>query len=152
MAHARAARLDVECVAQELRRVPRAPARKMLDLLPAGDAGSDHFRVAGRRLHRGGEAPAAQRHRDVVVLLLEAEGAGHATAAGIGLAHLVARPAEGGHRRRGADHRLLMAMTMEERTTRPCLEAKLEPPSPLAQQELLEKEALARHVSRRVGA
>src|SRR5262249_39070500 len=103
-----ATRLDVEGVAQELRRGPRAPGPEMLDVLTAGDAGGDHSRVSGRRLHRGGEAPATQRHRDVVVLLLEAEGARHAAAAGIDFAHLVARPAEGGHRWRGADHGLLV--------------------------------------------
>src|SRR5262252_3841449 len=52
---ARAARLDVECVAQELRRVPRAPAREVLDLLATGDARSDDLRVGGRRLHGGRE-------------------------------------------------------------------------------------------------
>src|SRR5262249_61021065 len=50
--------LDVECVAQELRRVPRAPAREVLDLLATGDARSDDLRVGGRPPPRGRGAPA----------------------------------------------------------------------------------------------
>src|SRR5262249_60693664 len=104
------------------------------------------------RRPRGAGGPATEGPRLVEVLLREAEGPRQAAAAGIDLAHLVARPAEGGHRRRGADHGLLVAVAVEERTTRPGLEAELEPTGSLAQQELLEEEAPARHVLRGLGA
>src|SRR5258705_10296001 len=131
----------IEGIAQELRRMPRAPAREMLDLLAARDAGRDHLRVRRRGLDSGGEAPAPQRHRDVVVLLLEAEGARHAAAAGVHLAHLVARPGEGGHRGGRAHHGLLVAVPVEEGAPRARLEAELEAPGALAQEKFLEEEA-----------
>src|SRR5437773_11260885 len=113
--------------------MPRAPSGQVLDLLAAGDARSDDLRVGGRGLDGRGEAPVAQRHRDVVVLLLEAEGARHAATAGVHLADLVARPYERRHRRRRADHRLLMAVAVEQRPARAGPESKLESAGALAQ-------------------
>src|SRR4029453_18134012 len=131
----------VEGIAQELGGMPRAPTREMLDLLTARYAGRDHLRIRRRGLHGGGEAPASQRHRDVVVLLLEAEGARHAAAAGVHLVHLVARPGQGGHRGRRADHGLLVAVAVEQGAAWARLEAELESPGSLAQEKLLEEEA-----------
>src|SRR6266536_685863 len=122
----------------------RAPAREMLDLLAARDTGRDDFRIGGRGLDGRREAPAAQRHREVVVLFLEAERSRHAAAARVHLAHLVACPGERGHRGRRANHGLLVAVPVEQGTPRPRLEAELETTGPLPQEELLEEEARAR--------
>ena len=41
--------------------MPRLPAGKMLDLLAAGDAGSNDLRIGGRGLDGGRQSPAAER-------------------------------------------------------------------------------------------
>src|ERR1700730_17975814 len=120
--------------------MPGAPSGQVLDLLAAGDSRSDDRRVGGRGLYGRGQAPVAQRHRDVVVLLLEAEGARHAATAGAYLADLVSRPRERRHRRRRADERLLVAVAVEERAPRPRLESQLESAGPLTQQEFLQQQ------------
>src|SRR5258708_23360144 len=86
-----------------------ATAGEVLDLLAAGDAGRHDERVRVRRLHRGNEAAVAERDGQVVVLALEAERAGHATAPGVDLADVVARPLEHAHRPPRADPGLLVA-------------------------------------------
>src|SRR5713226_10434469 len=103
----------------------------MLDLLAARDAGGDDLGARRGGGHGRRETPAAEGDRDVVVLLLEAEGPRHPTAAGIHLADFVARPLEGGHRGRRADRRLLMAVTVEERRSRSGLEGEGQASRPL---------------------
>src|SRR4029450_3579202 len=61
-----------EGLAQDLRRVLGPATGQVLNLLTAGDAGSDDLRLGRRGLHGRGQAPIAERDRDVVVLLLEA--------------------------------------------------------------------------------
>ena len=106
-----------------------------------------------RRLHGRRQPPVAERDRDVVVLALEAERAGHAAAAGVDLAHLVARPRQRVHRRRGAHDGLLVAVAVQQRLARRAWTSdSVSPRSRLAQQELLEQRALLGHRARLVGA
>src|SRR5258705_7009700 len=142
-----------ERFAQDLGGVLGLPARQVLDLLAAGDAGRHDLGLGGRRLHRGREPSVAQRHRDVVVLALEAEGARHAAAARIHLRHLVAGPPQGGHRGRGADHGLLVAVAVEQRLARVAVdEGQREAPRALAQQEFFQEKRGGRDAARLVGA
>src|SRR5436309_1071975 len=92
-----------------------AAAREMLDLLTAGDTGGDDLRLRGGGLHRGREPTIAERDRDVVVLALEAERAGHAAAARVDFLDLESRPAKRRDRGRRADERLLVAVPVEQR-------------------------------------
>src|SRR5262249_3459171 len=69
-----------------------APAGEMLDLLAARNTGRDDERVGMRRLHRGSQPAVAEGNGDVVVLTFEAEGPGHAAAAGIDFADVIAGP------------------------------------------------------------
>ena len=125
----------------------------MLDLLAAGDAGRHDERVRVRRFHRGGEPAVAERDGQVIVLALEAERAGHATASGIDLADVVARPLQHGHRRRRADHGLLVAVAVQQHLAPVAVgEAQGQPALALAQEELLEEQALLGHRARVVGA
>src|SRR5438552_5822459 len=68
------------------------PRGEVLDLLAARDAGGDDRRGGVRRLDSGGETAIAERDGEVVVLALEPERAGHAAAAGIDLADVIAGP------------------------------------------------------------
>src|SRR5713226_6812629 len=94
----------------------------------------------------------AEGDRDVVVLLLEAEGARHAAAAGIHLADLVPRPRERGHGGRRAHERLLVAMAVEERGSRPTIEGKRQATRALAQKKFFEEKARSRHLPGLLGA
>src|SRR5438046_1291206 len=89
------------------------------DLLAAGGAGGDEEHVRGCLADRGEERLLADFHGDLVVLRLEAEGAGHAAAAGQDLADLQARDeaqgVEGGTR---AEQRLLVTVAMEQGAAR----------------------------------
>src|SRR5437870_8871773 len=124
----------------------------MLDLLAARHPGGDDLGAGGRGGHGGRETPASEGDRDVVVLLLEAEGARHPAAAGIHLADLVPRPLERGHGGRRAHERLLVAMAVEERRSRPALEGKRETPRALAEEELFQEKAGPGHLPRLLGA
>src|SRR5262249_47363800 len=99
---------------QYFRRMLGFSPRGMVDLLTAGDAGSDDLDVRISGADSRGETALGDGERDVVVLLLEAEGARHAAAARIDFRHLVARPLEHFDRRRGADERFLMTMAVEQ--------------------------------------
>src|SRR6185369_18063481 len=70
---------------QDLCEVQRLAVRALLDLLPAAEAVGDDERVARRRAHRRQQHPLADAHRDLVVVAIEAERAGHAAAAGVEL-------------------------------------------------------------------
>ncbi len=89
-----------ESVGEVLDGVSGPPPGEVADLLAAGDAGN---RDCGRRatpLRRPGRVVGAHGPRDLVVLGLEAEGAGHAAAAAFDQRDLVARhEAQGGQRR-----------------------------------------------------
>src|SRR5262245_8498571 len=80
-------------VPEHFRRVSGPATGQMLDLLATGHPGGDDLGVRGRGFHRWRQSPVAQPNRDVIVLLLEAEGSGHAAAPGIDLTHLEAGPA-----------------------------------------------------------
>src|SRR5262249_61713476 len=84
---------------QDLRGVLGAAAGEMRDLLPARDARRDDLGLGRSRADGGGEPAIAEGHRDIVVLLLEAEGAGHPATPRVDLADLEARPPERFHRR-----------------------------------------------------
>src|SRR5262245_18135500 len=129
-----------------------APARQVLDLLAAGDAGRDDLGLGGRGLHRGRQPAIAERDGDVVVLALEAERSGHAAAAGVDLLDLEARPAKRRNRGRRADERLLVAMAVEQRLLALGAECQGQAAAALADQELLEQERLLRDRPGVVGA
>ena len=102
---------------------------------------------AAAALTAGARRRFAERDRDVVVLALEAERARHAAAARVHLAHLVARPTSA-RPPSGA------VPTIAFWWQWPCssaagrgagLRAQRQPARPLAQQELLEEQALPRH-------
>src|SRR5882672_6804498 len=124
----------------------------MLDLLAAGDAGRDDLGVGGGGLHRGRQPQIAERDRDVVVLALEAERAGHAAAARVDLLDLESGPAKRRDRRRGPDERLLVTMPVEERLPALGAERERQPAAALADQEFLEQEGVARHYPGVLGA
>src|SRR5712692_9032073 len=111
--------------------------RQVVDLLAARHAGRDDVRVGGRRLDGGREPPIAEPGGDLVVLALEPERPGHAAAAGVDFGHVEAGPLERGDRRRRTDHRLLMAVAVEERLAAVTGEGQREPAGPLAHEELL---------------
>src|SRR5438309_6079971 len=128
-----------------------AAAREMLDLLTAGDTGGDDLRLRGGGLHRGREPTIAERDRDVVVLALEAERAGHAAAARVDFLDLESRPAKRRDRGRGADERLLVAVPVEQCLAPLGAEGQSQPAAALTDQELLEQERLLRHRSSVIG-
>ncbi len=105
-----------------------------------------------RGLHRGGEAPVAERHRDVVVLALEAERARHPAAAGVHLADLVARPASTATVGAVPTIAFWWQWPWSSARRAPGFHASVEAARALAQEELLEEEARARHRARGVGA
>src|SRR5262245_57768709 len=119
-------------------------AREMLDLLPARNARGHDLRLLRGRLDRRREPTVPERHRDVVVLALEAERAGHAAAARIDLLDLEPGPAECRYRGRRADERLLMAVAVEQRLLALGAEREREPAGALADQELFEQERVLR--------
>ena len=128
-----------------------APAGQVLDLLATRDARRDDLGVGGGRLHGRRQPAVAERDRDVVVLPLEAERAGHAAAARVDLAHL--EPAQRSAATVGA------VPTSAFWWQWPCSSARLAPVNAsveaalaLAQEELLEQQALPRHRPRLVGA
>src|SRR5882724_778785 len=129
-----------------------AATGQVLDLLPARDAGRDDLGFRGGGLHGGRQASIAERDRDVVVLALEAERAGHAAAAGVDLLDLEARPAERRDRGRRADERLLMTVPMEQRLPAVGAEGERESTGALANEELLEQEGLPGDGARVVAA
>src|SRR6267378_3976038 len=129
-----------------------AAAREMLDLLAARDAGGDDLGLRGSGLHGGRQPTVAERDRDVVVLALEAERAGHAAAARVDLLDLESRPAERRDRGCRADERLLMAVPVKQRLAALGGEGQGQPAAALANQELLEQERLPRHRASIVGA
>src|SRR5262245_27337378 len=129
----------------------RAPSGEMLDLLPARDAGGHDLGLGVRRLDGGGQPSIPEGDRDVVVLCLEAERSGHAAAARVDLAHLEPGPLERGDRRARADHGLLMAVPVEQRSAHgpgAVLERETEPATALTNEELLEEHARPRDLSR----
>src|SRR5262249_3953214 len=65
-------------LAQAFRRMLRAASGQVRDLLGAGDARRHALGVRRGRLAGGSEPAVAERPRDVVVFLLESEGARHA--------------------------------------------------------------------------
>src|SRR5215218_256649 len=103
--------LLIEYLPNDLDRVARRPPGPVRDLLAAGHAGGSDHGVRGLSPDRGEQAHPADAHGQLVVLFLEAEGPGHAAAAGVQLDHLGARDAlEQGHCRLRARERLLVAV------------------------------------------
>jgi len=108
---------------------------------PGGRPGAGS--AAGRRrLHGRRQSAVAERDRDVVVLALEAERAGHAAAARIHLGDLESGPAERRDGRPGAHERLLVTVAVEQRLPAVAAEPQREPPASLANEKLLEQERL----------
>src|SRR3954469_1196450 len=100
---------------QHLRRMQRTAAGLLGDLLAATEARGNDQGVLRSLAHGGEEHLLAHRDRDVVALpLLEAEGAGHAAAAGV--EHLQIEPeiAQHLHRVVHVEDRFLMAMAVEQ--------------------------------------
>src|SRR5258706_1983618 len=91
------------------------PAGQVLDLLATGDAGRDDLRLGRRGLDGGRQPAVAERDRDIVVLALEAERAGHPAAARVDLRDLEAGPAERRDGRRPAHERLLVTEALDQR-------------------------------------
>ena len=108
-------RLAAECVREQLDDGASPPPGKVVDLLATGDAGDGDGRVAVRAPDGGKEPVLTHGLRDVVVLRLEAEGAGHAAAAGIDEFDVVAGDeAQCPHRGLAANERLLVAVRMQQ--------------------------------------
>src|SRR6516225_5389086 len=118
---------------------------EMLDLLAAGDAGRHDLGLRGGGLDRRRQPPVAERDRDVVVLALEAERAGHAAAARVDLLDLEARPAERRDRRRRADERFLVAVAVQQRLLALRAKRELQTAATLANQKLFEEQRLFRN-------
>src|SRR2546426_12322726 len=76
------------------------------------------------------------------MLALEADQARHAAAAGVHLLDLESRPAEGCDRRRRANERLLVAVTVKQRLPTSGAERECQSAGALTQEKLLEQERL----------
>src|SRR3989454_2063660 len=76
------------------------------------------------------------------MLALEADQARHAAAAGVHLLDLESRPAEGSDRRRRANERLLVAVTVKQRLPTSGAERERQPARPLTQEKLLKQNRL----------
>src|SRR5215475_7575649 len=71
---------------QHFCRMLRFPTCQMFDLLAARNTRCNDLNIASSRLDRGSQAAIANRERQIVVLLFEAERTGHAAAARIDFA------------------------------------------------------------------
>ena len=90
-------------------------AREMLDLRPAGEAGSHNDRIGVGLAHAGKQPLFTNQARDFVMLFLIAEGAGHAATAGVKIDHLGAGyPAQQAQCRLHADQGPLMTVAVDE--------------------------------------
>src|SRR5262244_3474168 len=83
-----------ERLPEDLGGMLRPAPGKVIDLLATGNAWRDDLGGGRFGLDGGNESSVPDRHRDVVVLRLETEGAGHPAAARIDLGHLEAGPGE----------------------------------------------------------
>ena len=97
-------------VPQQFGRMFGAPAGQMLDLLSAGDPRCDDLYLVAARLDCRNQPALTYFCGEIVMLFLEAEGAGHAAAAGVDFADFITGGFE--HRYRGsrADERFLMTV------------------------------------------
>src|SRR5581483_10179252 len=92
----------------------RRPPGQVMNLLSARDSRRDDLDgITGRFLRRR-LAPIADLRRQIVVLFFEAEGARHAAAAGVDFTDVVAGGFEHRDRRRRADQRFLMTMSVQQ--------------------------------------
>src|ERR1700730_10640818 len=99
----------------DLQRMPGGSPGAVLYLLAAGNTGRRDDRVLGLRADGREQPELADAHGNLVVLRLEAEGAGHAAAPGVNLGDVGARDAaEQGRRGGRARERLLVAVTVEQ--------------------------------------
>src|SRR5574341_1352274 len=96
----------------------------MLDLLAARNARRDDLGVERLRHHSRSQASLAQRHGNVVMLLLEPEGTSHPATARIYFNDFKVRPLENSDCRSRAHHRFLMAVAVKQRPSRPCLKVQ----------------------------
>ena len=100
-------------IAQYLDQVVGPTSCSMFDLLAAGDAHDGHLPI-GFGFDGGEQGQAADLHGDIVVLLLEPEGAGHAAAACVDQFDLVTgRQVEHEHGVAGPGDGLLVAVAVE---------------------------------------
>src|SRR5262245_5252219 len=96
----------------------------MFHLLPAGHARRDDDGV--RLLFHGWkQATLANRHRNIVVLLFEAERTSHSATSGIDFFHVIGQR-DGFFQETGSDERLLVAVTMDQSLI--LLFAEIQPP------------------------
>src|SRR5512144_3027016 len=87
---------------------------EMLDLLSAGNSRRDNVDFGSGCIYSRHQTPVGDLSRQIVVLFLETERAGHAAAARIHFNNLVTGGFEHRCRRRRADERLLMAMSVQQ--------------------------------------
>src|SRR3954454_2570899 len=101
--------------AHHLRDVKRATVRELGHLGLAAEAVADHQRVLGCIAHRGKQAPLPDTHRDVVMAVLEPEGAGHPAAPRVQHLEVQADALQELLIRFEANDRLLVAVPMPDR-------------------------------------
>ena len=102
---------------QHLDQMARRATRRMLDLLPARNAVRHNVHVRPGAFYRREQTLPTDVHRQLVMLRLVAERAGHATAPRGDLTHFVSwRQPQQRQRRRGADQRLLMTVAMQQQS------------------------------------
>jgi hypothetical protein len=89
-------------------------ARTLLNLPPTAEPVGGQQCVGGGTAHRRQQHALAARRRDVVFAALEAEGAGHAAAAGIEDVKVETEALEQGVFGGKADDRLVMAMSVHD--------------------------------------
>src|SRR5512147_2937871 len=99
----KASSLVFDAVPKQLDWMLRLTRRQMLDLLAAGNPRRDNFNFIACRSHSRRESAVADLGRQLVMFLFEAERSGHATAAGVDFADLVAGSFEHRDCRSGTD-------------------------------------------------
>src|SRR3982751_2618049 len=93
----------------------RPSARGLLDLLAAAETVSDDQRVLRGLANARQQHTLADAHRDVVMLALEAERAGHAAAAGIEMLEVEAHLLQDLFLRLELHDRFVMAVALDDR-------------------------------------
>src|SRR5262245_36155476 len=113
---------------------------QVIDLLSARDSRRHDLGGGGLGLHSRHQSPVAHGDRDIVVLFLEAEGAGHPAAARIDLGDLEAGPTKNRDRGSRAHDRLLVTVPVQKSPPTMLPEAQVEPARALANEKLFEQE------------
>src|SRR5271165_709774 len=93
------------------------PGRSLSDLLAATEAVGDDQPVGGSLADRGQKLKLPNSHRNVIFIVLETEGSGHAAAARRGALKIYAQPPQHRFFRGHLHQRLVMAMAVEDSFT-----------------------------------